>query len=55
MAQYTNKKAIIVFVIFAYFENNSLNAEPNSDQHSVNANPINASNNAKKINTFHWP
>lgn len=46
---------MIVFVIFAYFENNNLNTEPKSDQHSVNTKPINASNSANKTNEPHCP
>ena len=41
-AQYTNNRAIIVFVALAYLENNSLNKEPKADQQTVKAKPIKA-------------
>ena len=55
IAQYTRSPAIMIFVIFAYFEKRSLNTDPNNDQHNVNANPINASSSEKSINVTHFP
>lgn len=55
IAQYTRSAAIMKLVTFAYLEKRSLNIEPNSAQHSVNANPINASKSAKKISVSHSP
>ena len=46
---------MMVLVARAYLEKSSLNAEPKSDQHSVNTKPMKASSRAKSVSVSHSP
>jgi len=54
-AQYTSRSAITAFVIFAYFENNTLNTDPRLAHNILNRKPTNAKRNAKNSRIPHCP